>query len=131
MAKEQKLDLNEELKKMKKHLEQLIQSNSSTNSKQQTNSEKTPFCSNDKLEATEEQLNFYEKQLLQQLDYVRIQQQKVNEKKINCFVCKKKEKNVVLNGCNHLIVCVECEKLSNKLCPLCFTEYNEICIINL
>ena len=81
---------------------------------------------------TEEQLNIYEHELVQKLHFIHFHQQQLSKQKEKCIVCKKNERNVVLNGCKHLVICFECEnKSKSNLCPSCFTEYNEIFIINL
>jgi len=80
----------------------------------------------------EEQLDIYEKKLKQQLNNVHTHQQKLYYEKIQCIVCKQKERNVVFDACNHLVICIDCQRKStNNICPACLTEYNEIFIINL
>ena len=81
---------------------------------------------------TKKELKIYEKKLLKRLKYVHIHQQKLSDQKMKCIICKQRDKNVILNGCNHLDICSECEKrLAANLCPSCFTEYDEAFVINL
>ena len=114
MAEECKMDLKTQLKRIKQ------QQQSTTIQQKQVQ------------DMTEEELSIYEKKLVKRLNYVHIYQQKLSDQKTKCIICKVNEKNVVLKGCNHLDLCDDCElKSSTNLCPTCFTEYDEIFIINL
>ena len=42
------------------------------------------------------------------------------ESQLYCMICLKNKKNIFIQGCNHFVICDECEsKLESKVCPQC------------
>jgi len=57
--------------------------------------------------------------------------QRVMDTKMCCIVCLRRKKNVVILGCNHLVLCEECEqKASPKHCPQCKKPYIHVIKLN-
>ena len=52
---------------------------------------------------------------------------RVLERKFNCIVCLVNSKNILINGCNHIVLCEDCERrLKSKTCPLCQKKYRSV-----
>eukprot|EP01083_Nonionella_stella_P056546 148840_1 len=49
------------------------------------------------------------------------------DRKFNCVVCLDAPKNILTNGCNHIVLCQACEtKLVAKICPMCQKPYQTV-----
>ena len=52
---------------------------------------------------------------------------KIFENKVLCMICMDNEKNVLIQGCNHYVICDKCEnRLHTKKCPLCQKSYSNV-----
>ena len=50
--------------------------------------------------------------------------EKIFEDKLLCMICMDNRKNVVIQGCNHYVMCDKCERhLNTKKCPQCQQPY--------
>ena len=50
---------------------------------------------------------------------------------LNCIFCSENRKNIIIEGCNHVDICDECEsKLERKNCPRCGEPFKNVLKIN-
>eukprot|EP01084_Bolivina_argentea_P137346 241878_1 len=56
---------------------------------------------------------------------------KLLENKYKCVSCLDNDKNVSMDGCSHISLCLNCEaQLISKKCPICQATYRNIRIVN-
>lgn len=73
------------------------------------------------------QLNGLENKLQSGIGRVQAARSKLLEQRFLCIVCLDAPKDTMIDGCNHLILCQECEnKLQPKMCPICQTQYESV-----
>eukprot|EP01083_Nonionella_stella_P260566 888274_1 len=49
------------------------------------------------------------------------------DRKFSCVVCLDAPKNILTDGCNHIVLCQVCEtKLLSKVCPMCQRPYKTV-----
>ena len=74
-----------------------------------------------------EQLDLLKQRFDYKLDKIAKAKQKLFENKVLCIICLDNEKNVLIQGCNHYVLCDKCEpKLYRKKCPLCQKSYSRV-----
>eukprot|EP01083_Nonionella_stella_P271479 919894_1 len=58
---------------------------------------------------------------------IRKERTRLIERRFSCIVCLERPKNILIDGCNHVILCQQCEsKLHPKICPMCKATYRSI-----
>eukprot|EP01083_Nonionella_stella_P140270 429757_1 len=58
---------------------------------------------------------------------IRKERTRLLERRFSCIVCLERPKNILIDGCNHVILCQQCEsKLHPKICPMCKAAYSSI-----
>eukprot|EP01084_Bolivina_argentea_P177457 306867_1 len=70
------------------------------------------------------ELNELELKLHKAMNKIQKTRVRLIEHKFNCIVCLDKPKNILIEGCNHVVLCDHCEKkLNAKVCPMCQAPY--------
>ena len=89
-------------------------------------------ASNDKWNRLDlQKLNLLEAKTRAGMDRIQKTRCRVLERKFSCIVCLDKPKNILINRCNHFVLCQDCElkleiKDGYKVCPLCQKKYKSI-----
>ena len=74
-----------------------------------------------------EELTVMEQRVEYRLNKIRGAKQKRFENKVLCVICMHREKNVVIQGYNHFVICAECkDALDPKVCPRCQMPFEHI-----
>ena len=84
----------------------------------------------------EEELNELELKLQDKyqsnLQVIREARELLMDNKLRCSVCLTNQKNIVIQGCNHLELCDECEgQLERKICPRCDKIFKDVIKLNM
>ena len=74
-----------------------------------------------------EQLNELKKKFEAKLEDIHMAKLRLFEDHMYCMICMEHRKNVVIQGCNHFVLCDQCEqKLEQKRCPQCQITYTNV-----
>eukprot|EP01083_Nonionella_stella_P167976 565884_1 len=74
-----------------------------------------------------EALDAMELRLQSQITKIKKAKERLLENKLYCIACLEKQKNIVIEGCNHLDLCHQCEqKLQPKICPRCQVPFTNV-----
>ena len=108
-------------KKYEQHLQQHVKKLTGCNGNNNNNNNQgSDFHSWSSQSHLDELQTIYE-QRLQKIKDIKAQRY---QNEVYCVYCGKKEKNVVIAGCNHMDLCQQCEsQQKEKKCPRCGKEY--------
>ena len=74
-----------------------------------------------------EQLDALEIRLQHKMDQIKDTRKRLYESERCCVICMDNQRNVVIRGCNHLVICDGCEaQLESKKCPQCQKSYSNV-----
>eukprot|EP01084_Bolivina_argentea_P155152 270401_1 len=73
-----------------------------------------------------QELNELETKLKNGLNVIYEVKEKLYKSRFYCILCEKNQKNVLINQCNHFVLCSECEKkLEPRKCPICRVRFTQ------
>ena len=79
-----------------------------------------------------EGLNELELKLQNDLRLIQKAKQKLYLNNFYCILCLKNQKNVVINQCNHFVLCYQCQiNLKPKKCPICHCQFTNITTVEI
>ena len=74
-----------------------------------------------------EQLDTLSQRFEYKLAKIKKAKQRIYDNQLSCVICMDKRRNIVIQGCNHFVICDECErKLVLNKCPQCQRAYSNI-----
>ena len=74
-----------------------------------------------------EQLDLLKQRFEYKLAKIAKAKEKIFESEVLCMICKDNQKNILIQGCNHYVICDKCEnRLYRKRCPQCQKPYSNV-----
>merc|ERR1712083_541414 len=83
---------------------------------------------NENIDAMDEkQLDELEEKHKIKLKEIQDAKEKLMDDKLRCVVCLENPKSILIQGCNHLVLCEQCEEsMVRKVCPKCHKAYKKV-----
>ena len=74
-----------------------------------------------------EQLDLLKQRFEYKLNQIARAKEKIFENEVLCMICMDNRKNVLIQGCNHYVMCDKCEaRLYRRKCPKCQKTYSNV-----
>ena len=74
-----------------------------------------------------EQLDLLKQRFEYKLSKIAKAKEKIFENGVLCMICLDNRKNVLIQGCNHYVICDECEtRIHRKKCRQCQKSYSNV-----